>query len=174
MQQVWFEGAHSDVGGGYPDTGLSDTALLWMVTEANRCGLVFDTRLLSTYLGSGSSAVRHDSLTVLYRGLNLQSRTRTALTRKGRRFHGSWRRLDPAPEANTRQQWAVGVRIASSTSQHFLQDEAYGGPNVVEYAEQTDRFAGRVTDVVALPEPAGAVDAWLVAHGVDLGAPPAR
>ena len=51
---------------------------------------------------------------------------------------------------------------------------SYRGPNVVEYAEQTDRFAGRVTDVVALPEPKGAVDAWLAAHGVDLGAPPAR
>ena len=128
-----------------------------MLTEANRHGLVFDTRLLARYLGSGSSAVRHDSLTVLYRALNLLSRTRTTVTRKGRRFRGSWRRLDPPPEANTRQQ-----------------DEAYVGPNVVEYAEQTDRFAERVTDVVALPEPAGAVDAWLAAHGVDLGAPPAR
>jgi uncharacterized protein (DUF2235 family) len=63
VQQVWFEGAHSDVGGGYPDTGLSDTALLWMVTEANRRGLVFDTRLLAVYVGGGSSALRHDSLT---------------------------------------------------------------------------------------------------------------
>jgi type VI secretion system (T6SS) phospholipase Tle1-like effector len=174
VQQVWFEGAHSDVGGGYPDTGLSDTALLWMVTEANRRGLVFDTRLLAVYVGGGSSAVRHDSLTVLYRVLNLLSRTRAAITRSGRRFHGSWRRLDPPPAANARQQWAVGVRIASSTSQHFHQDPAYRGPNVVEYAEQTDAFAGRVADVVALPEAPGAVDDWLAAHGVDLGAPPAR
>ena len=57
VQQVWFEGAHSDVGGGYPDTGLCDTTLLWMAAEANRCGLVFDARLLATYTGSGSSVV---------------------------------------------------------------------------------------------------------------------
>jgi len=44
----------------------------------------------------------------------------------------------------------------------------------VEYAEQTDAFAGRVADVVALPEAPGAVDDWHAAHGVDLGAPPAR
>ena len=55
VQQVWFEGVHSDVGGGYAETGLCDTTLLWMVVEANRRGLVFDTRLLATYVGSGSS-----------------------------------------------------------------------------------------------------------------------
>ncbi|MGH3424565.1 MAG: DUF2235 domain-containing protein, partial [Nocardioidaceae bacterium] len=33
VRQVWFEGVHSDVGGGYPDSALSDTALSWMVHE---------------------------------------------------------------------------------------------------------------------------------------------
>jgi uncharacterized protein (DUF2235 family) len=31
--QVWFSGGHSDVGGGYPDAGLSDIALQWMAEE---------------------------------------------------------------------------------------------------------------------------------------------
>ena len=44
-----------------------------MATEANRQGLVFDTRLLATYVGSGSSAVRHESLNAFYRVLNLLS-----------------------------------------------------------------------------------------------------
>src|SRR6476661_2020730 len=111
VQQVWFEGAHSDVGGGYPDTGLSDTALLWMLTEANRRGLVFDTRLLATYTGSGSSVVRHQSLNGFYRFLNLRSGVQMPLTGQGRRFIGSWRRLDPLPTAGTTEQRAVGVRI---------------------------------------------------------------
>lgn len=34
IKQVWFPGVHSDVGGGYPETGLSDLALDWMVKEA--------------------------------------------------------------------------------------------------------------------------------------------
>jgi uncharacterized protein (DUF2235 family) len=35
--QVWFAGAHADVGGGYPDTLMSDIALSWMADEACRC-----------------------------------------------------------------------------------------------------------------------------------------
>ena len=31
LEQVWFAGAHSDVGGGYDEHGLSDLALAWMV-----------------------------------------------------------------------------------------------------------------------------------------------
>lgn len=30
LEQVWFAGVHSNVGGGYPRTGLSDLALAWM------------------------------------------------------------------------------------------------------------------------------------------------
>ncbi|KAI6014359.1 hypothetical protein EDC04DRAFT_2754534 [Pisolithus marmoratus] len=33
LKQVWFPGAHSDVGGGYTRQDLSDLALLWMVGE---------------------------------------------------------------------------------------------------------------------------------------------
>jgi Uncharacterized alpha/beta hydrolase domain (DUF2235) len=31
LEQVWFPGVHSDVGGGYPDHGLADATLLWML-----------------------------------------------------------------------------------------------------------------------------------------------
>lgn len=39
LEQVWFAGVHSNVGGGYPVTGLSDIALEWMVSKAQKCGL---------------------------------------------------------------------------------------------------------------------------------------
>ncbi len=39
VEQVWFAGVHSNVGGGYPRTGLSDVALLWMLTKAKAHGL---------------------------------------------------------------------------------------------------------------------------------------
>ena len=44
LEQVWFPGAHSDVGGGYPEgeTGLSDEALMWMAAEAENKGLALD------------------------------------------------------------------------------------------------------------------------------------
>lgn len=40
-EQVWFAGAHSNVGGGYPRQGLSDLALYWMMRKASACGLRF-------------------------------------------------------------------------------------------------------------------------------------
>jgi uncharacterized protein (DUF2235 family) len=34
IKQVWFPGVHSDIGGGYPEAGLSDLALEWMIKQA--------------------------------------------------------------------------------------------------------------------------------------------
>lgn len=42
LEQVWFAGVHSNIGGGYWDTGLSDIALTWMMERAEECGLGFD------------------------------------------------------------------------------------------------------------------------------------
>ncbi len=41
LKQLWFPGVHSDVGGGYRETGLSDGALAWMIDEAQTLGLGF-------------------------------------------------------------------------------------------------------------------------------------
>jgi uncharacterized protein (DUF2235 family) len=41
VKQVWFTGVHCDIGGGYPDTSLSDIALLWMADRAREYGLQF-------------------------------------------------------------------------------------------------------------------------------------
>lgn len=44
LEQVWFPGAHADVGGGYADQPLSDVTLRWMQDKAalNGHGLEFD------------------------------------------------------------------------------------------------------------------------------------
>src|SRR3974377_1614851 len=43
VEQTWFAGAHSNVGGGYADTGLSDQALIWMIARVQALtGLEFD------------------------------------------------------------------------------------------------------------------------------------
>ena len=39
VQQVWFSGVHTEVGGGSRDASLSGIALLWMVQRAQACGL---------------------------------------------------------------------------------------------------------------------------------------
>jgi Uncharacterized alpha/beta hydrolase domain (DUF2235) len=43
VEQTWFAGVHCNVGGGYPDTGLSDEALIWMIARVQALtGLEFD------------------------------------------------------------------------------------------------------------------------------------
>jgi hypothetical protein len=39
VEQVWFSGAHTDVGGGFNEPGLSDISLEWMVEKAVSHGL---------------------------------------------------------------------------------------------------------------------------------------
>ena len=41
IEQVWFAGAHSNVGGGYPKDSLSLVPLYWMMCRAQDCGLHF-------------------------------------------------------------------------------------------------------------------------------------
>jgi uncharacterized protein (DUF2235 family) len=68
VRQVWFPGVHSDVGGGYPQTGLSDLALGWMIEEARGCGLAFDQEVIDDYpLRSDPLGTLHDSKVGLYR-----------------------------------------------------------------------------------------------------------
>lgn len=43
VEQVWFPGVHSNIGGGYDSTGLSDLALAWMIGRVNeKTGLQFN------------------------------------------------------------------------------------------------------------------------------------
>jgi len=42
LEQVWFVGAHNNIGGGYSDSRLSDISFLWMKEKAASCGLAFD------------------------------------------------------------------------------------------------------------------------------------
>lgn len=145
VKQVWFEGAHSDVGGGYRETGLSDTSLLWMVREAHAAGLVFDVPLLSHYVHSGSDPIRHDPLNRLYKvdNLFLGAKARLGRDREAPAFSGGRRNL-----TNDR---AVSVRVASSAVTHF-QEGGYDPSNLAAFAEATEGFDRIVEQVVALPE----------------------
>jgi uncharacterized protein (DUF2235 family) len=43
VEQIWFAGVHCNVGGGYPDSGLSDEALIWIIARIQALtGLAFD------------------------------------------------------------------------------------------------------------------------------------
>jgi uncharacterized protein (DUF2235 family) len=74
VEQRWFVGVHSDVGGGYgvprdhPPDSLSDIALEWMMASARRAGLAFDSAVTEAYpTHPVATATKHDSMTLLYR-----------------------------------------------------------------------------------------------------------
>jgi uncharacterized protein (DUF2235 family) len=50
VEQVWFAGAHANVGGGYKHSGLSDLALIWMIARvADKTKLEFDQEYIQTH-----------------------------------------------------------------------------------------------------------------------------
>jgi uncharacterized protein (DUF2235 family) len=49
VEQTWFAGAHENVGGGCPDSGLSDEALIWMIARVQALtGLEFDPQAVKS------------------------------------------------------------------------------------------------------------------------------
>ena len=63
VEQVWFAGAHSDVGGGYPEDALSNLALAWMIDKARQHGLTFTAEREQAILTDcDACGTLHDSL----------------------------------------------------------------------------------------------------------------
>lgn len=68
VSQTWFVGVHSDIGGGYAETFLSDIALQWMMDNAQLAGLVFDDKVIAARpLAGKATGTLHDSKTGMYR-----------------------------------------------------------------------------------------------------------
>jgi uncharacterized protein (DUF2235 family) len=67
IEQVWFPGVHSNVGGGYQDNGLSDIVLEWMIAKAKLCGLSFDMNYVEKFSHPNYLGELRDSRTVIYK-----------------------------------------------------------------------------------------------------------
>src|SRR5262249_45410412 len=68
LKQVWFPGGHVDVGGGYPQTGLSDATLLWMINEARQvkpAALRFNDALVATLRPDARAPIHDDNRAAL-------------------------------------------------------------------------------------------------------------
>jgi uncharacterized protein (DUF2235 family) len=64
MEQKWFPGVHSDVGGSYKEHGLSDAPLIWMIEHAKALGLAFND--YSSIVPNPFDKM-HNSMTAVYR-----------------------------------------------------------------------------------------------------------
>lgn len=66
LEQVWFAGVHSNIGGGYSPDGLANQTLHWMVEKANRIGLATDHKYLKFFEPHFDSYLA-DSMTPAYK-----------------------------------------------------------------------------------------------------------
>jgi hypothetical protein len=85
LEQAWFPGVHSNVGGGYTPDGLANEALHWVVEKAEHLGLEFDAGYLAHFLPCFNSLLQ-DSMTGIYKVMGSNVRT---LGERGEAIHQS-------------------------------------------------------------------------------------
>ena len=91
IEQLWFAGVHCDVGGGYAEKGLSDTALRWMWSRAASHGLAFDRRYQRRYVAANPLDKLHRSWKGIYWAKGTHHRPMGELPPQLRGLHSSVR-----------------------------------------------------------------------------------
>ncbi|MBW7895199.1 MAG: DUF2235 domain-containing protein [Opitutaceae bacterium] len=87
--ELWFPGVHSDVGGGYATTDLSDGALIWMLDQSKQAGLCFRPGIRTT-LKPDPHGVMHNSYKGAFAKLRSRPRAVDTLTPANKaKFHAS-------------------------------------------------------------------------------------
>lgn len=59
IEQVWFIGDHSDIGGGHLENDLSDISLRWMLSKAELAGLLLKEKWVNTLLPNPSGKIHN-------------------------------------------------------------------------------------------------------------------
>ncbi len=104
VKQLWFPGVHSDVGGGYKESGLADGALLWMIDEAQHAGLGFIGKMVKQ-IKPDPQGLKHESHAGVMKALLSMPRTIPSLSNPSgvgyaERFHSSVKARREQPPIN--------------------------------------------------------------------------
>jgi Uncharacterized alpha/beta hydrolase domain (DUF2235) len=123
LEQMWFAGVHSNVGGGYDEHGLADAALLWMLSRLAEYRLLdLDNSVIQ------ESAARYcaepyahgklrDSRTLFWKTIASPIPRPVCITDHSERVHDSARartdvdRNDPYAAGTERRAWLAGLTI---------------------------------------------------------------
>jgi uncharacterized protein (DUF2235 family) len=65
VEQVWFSGVHSDIGGSYQEHDLSTITLIWMLENAEKHGLLLKENWRDSLVGNPLGAI-HESRTGMW------------------------------------------------------------------------------------------------------------
>lgn len=106
VEQAWFAGTHADVGGGWPQSELSDIALLWMAERVTALtGLAIDVRQLKRSSSPNPLGLQHQSATGwifaasrLMPYVRLVSQDVRAISSARHRWFRTWRTNKLAPD----------------------------------------------------------------------------
>lgn len=124
IEQVWFPGVHSDVGGGYGERKISDLSLGWMLEKAQAAGLAVDQEVLAAIaLAPDPLAPLHESKKGLYK---LTPGVDRAIGLKPHPDDG-----DAPPVADRTQS------LHPSVLARWDADPAYRPPNLADYLRRT-------------------------------------
>lgn len=126
IEQVWFPGVHSDIGGGYPqgEWGLSDLTLEWMRDRAIDSGLRISDAVDHAFAPRGDAlGTLHNSRTGLYRLSPPVQRVMGRAAEPDAQPSGRETALDPTQSlhASVRERWDA--------------DPTYRPPNLRRYFE---------------------------------------
>ena len=142
VKEVWFAGAHTDVGGGHEEmaSGTAKLPFLWMVAEAKALGLEFNEGAIHRI---GRGLPRSDSKRFYA--------TPDALGLIHPQPSGAWWALEWLPKAARRREWPArrihlggyfpaaepryipaGSNVHRSVEERYARDKRYRPPNLAD------------------------------------------
>lgn len=128
IKQVWFTGVHSDIGGGYADTSLSDITLLWMADRAREYGLEFVPGAFSADGPATMTPADSIEFTVAPDAMGAPHNSRTGLYRLSRPVD---RPIGTACDSNGRLDGHE--YLSTSAKEHYDAQPSYRSPQLVKY-----------------------------------------
>lgn len=100
VEQVWFSGVHSDIGGGYARRGLADITLRWMLEQAEDAGLALKPSAYDSLGGDPTGHLHHS-------------------------YHGAWRLLGQHVRYP-----GMGANYHASVAERLARVRAYAPENL--------------------------------------------
>lgn len=143
IKQVWFQGSHSDVGGGatpwIDSDSLSTEALVWMLGEAKHyAGLEMNVQALMVSVGGmGNETETGTDSSSWWWSLTDQGRLLRQVVRPDPDFDGRLRRLEP--------RGADGVLVASSALERLGENRSPLPKNLADFLDARAAHEGVAT-----------------------------
>lgn len=138
VEQRWFSGAHSNIGGGYEDDLSAQLPLAWMMTKASEAGLSF--RRSVDLSGDEHKEPVVDSYAQFMKGA-------WKFLTLGQRYH---REIGRSPANKTGGKIAtINEVIDKSVFDRWRANPQYRPKNLVDWAERTGKVIDDLTDDVA-------------------------